>query len=282
MARIDLEDPLQRRQRHRVELEVVAIQGRDLEQPLDPVRRVVRRLPDAVELVLEQVDERGPLPARPVQALERLGGLGVVAVLADHRAPHLDRTVRALQPLLGDLRHLGGEREPLLGVLAGAPRLHEHLDELRRGRRLAKEIAVEVQHLLAARLAAPDPAEVGLGELSLPRQAPDRSAGEQRHLVARRIAGRSLGGGLRRVDHIRIIGAVEHEPPQHGGDRGRRGGIVLGVLAGVGELRPLEDRGELLTRARVIFGAQEICQCGANVCHSVLPVGARAGSGRQG
>ncbi|MBK8474442.1 MAG: hypothetical protein IPL33_20950 [Sphingobacteriales bacterium] len=122
MPRIDVENALQGRQRHGVELEAVAVQRGDLEQLVDARGVGGGTLAEALALFLEQLDQRGPLAAVTVEPLERGRGPRIVAVLAQHRAPGLDRAIDPARLRLGQRRDLLRQREAGLRVLAGPGR----------------------------------------------------------------------------------------------------------------------------------------------------------------
>jgi hypothetical protein len=274
VARVDVEDLLQHAQRHRVEAELVAVQLRDLEQAGDALLFGLRAVGDAVVLLLEQLDERGPLLALAVQALERLGRARVVAVLAQHRAPDLDRAVEADELLLGEVGHLLREREARLGVvlLERAAGLDQHLHQLAGVAVGGEHLAVEGEDLGVGGVVAADAAEIGLGLGRGARAAgraaelPDDHAGEQRDVVAGALPRGALRSDLRGVDGLLVRRAVEDHPADDLGGRVTGAWILLGLGAGGhqidGRQRRLERRpargvgrrGEVLEEDGAEFG----------------------------
>ncbi|MBK8717993.1 MAG: hypothetical protein IPN32_25165 [Deltaproteobacteria bacterium] len=206
MPRIDVENALQGRQRHGVELEAVAVLRGDLEQLVDARGVGGGTLAEALALFLEQLDQRGPLAAVTVEPLERGRGPRIVAVLAQHRAPGLDRAIDPARLRLGQRRDLLRQREAGLGVLAGPPGLHEHLDQLCHARLAGELLAIERQHLGVGRLRATHATEVRLGERGLPGASPQQRAGDQRDVVARVVAG---GSGRDRLGGVLQLGGVD-------------------------------------------------------------------------
>ncbi len=203
VPRVDVEDALQGLERHRVEVELIAVDLGDLEQALDSLLPTIGLVRDALELILEQLDERGPLLPEPVEPAQRGGGVVVVPVLAQHAAPHLDRTPDAPELVLGEVGHLLRQLEPKLGVvLRSPPRLDEHLHQLRSLFLTRVDRAIKREQVRARGLGPSHAPKVGLGELGVPAGLPDRQTGEQGDRVPLRVSWRALGRDLGGVDDV--------------------------------------------------------------------------------
>jgi hypothetical protein len=284
VARVDVEDLLQHAERHGVEPQLIAVELGDLEEPGDALLLGLRAVGHAVVLLLEELDEGGPLLALAVQPLERLGGARVVAVLAHDAAPHLDRAVEAAELLLREVGHLLGEVEPQLGVLLlqGAAGLHQHLHQLA-GVAVGREhVAIEGEDLGVGGVVAADAAEVGLGlgrgalgaagrAVAGPRQqAPHDHAGEQGDVVAGALPRGALRSDLRGVDDLVVLGAVEDHAADDLGGRVPGARVLFGLGAGRHQVDGRQRLGEGDTAARIGRSGEVLEEDGAQFGHTCL------------
>ncbi len=143
VARIELRDLREHGDERRVALHLVAVHDGDLAEHRQAARGVVEG--ELVELLPEEVGERVPARRLAVEALQRVARVLVLGVLAEDRAPLLDRLLR-VRALLGEARDLGDDGAALGPVGRRALRVAEDRHEPGALAARRAPLAEEVEH----------------------------------------------------------------------------------------------------------------------------------------
>jgi hypothetical protein len=269
---------------HDVQVQAVAVDGDDLEVPVDLLVDVGGR--DGLQILFQDLEQRVPLLRARVKPLERLDRLGQVRLQAQQALPDVDGLVdglvRGLRALLGGARHLDAHRHAPLDVGLGLLRLRQQRQELRLLVPRGEVLAVEVDHRAVRRIQLAHAAEVDLrlARLIQPLPLQRRQVDGQRHvgLAALRAHGRlqhlgqlgpALLGGQRRDDRPQRA-ALDGVRLQRLAEVGQRGVGTAGLLRQLAGLH-LGQRA-LLARRRLLGAAaierQQIVQLAGVAQHA--------------
>ena len=216
------------RHHHHIEVQPIAVDGHDLQVPVDLLVDVRGR--DGVEIVLQELEQRVPLLGRRVELAQRRHRLGQVRPQAQEALPDLDRLVGVLRPLLGGARHLDPHRHAAVEVRLGLLGLRQHRQELRHLVPRGVVRPIELDHLAVGGIELAHAAEERLRHVLLvePIAEQQRQLGEQRDVLLAAL------GPRRRLQHLGEVG-----PGPAGGQRGADG-LQRARLIGVGVERLLE------------------------------------------
>ena len=206
VVRVEREDRVVGVDRHDVagHLDVIAIDGDDLEQAGDAALDVGGRA--ALDLLLDEVEERVPLLGAGVEAAQRVARLGGVGTCPVQHLPRLDGLLRVGEVELGDLGD--GDRQLALArrVGVGDPlqRLPVDLDQLVGVAAGAQVVAVELERGRVRGVDLANAPEVLLGGVRVAEPLPVQHGDLQER------ADLDLGGGAAAA-RLQRVGVEHHQ-----------------------------------------------------------------------